>query len=249
MDLTRKEILQCVCNTVPKLKAAILIILTSGMSIGELVQLRLFDVDFTTTPTKILVRKNFSKGRLSRQTFITEEATQVLQKYLKTDIGWHPNSLNLDLSGTYIFGKLSKQKRDIPRYNSVSSRRDLNSLLKNHIKNIPELNIKNENGRKAIHFHAFRKFFRTNVGNVCGRDYAEALMGHGFYMDTYYQLSPEEKHKKYLSAEPYLTISDYEKVEQQITDLSEKYEDLEKSMTELKQYLVSNSISIPDSLS
>jgi len=73
-------------------------------------------------------------------------------------------------------------------------------------------------------------------------------MGHGFYMDAYYQLSSEEKHQKYLTAEPYLTISDYEKVEQQFTDLSGKYEDLEKSMTELKQYLVSNSISVPDSL-
>jgi len=246
--LTKKYILQILCNANPKLQAAILVILSGGLKIGEISQLRLSDMDFTSTPTKILVKAT-SKSRISHQTFITEESTISLQDYLKKYFGWHKNSLNLDLSGTYIFGRTSVVKNgDIPRFSVTSAKQMLQASLLNHIKNIPELSIKNENGLNAIHFHAFRKYFRTTVGNVCGRDYAEALMGHGFYMDTYYQLSEEDKHQKYLSAEPYLTISDFEKVEQQYTDLSEKYEGLEKSMTELKGYLSSNSISVPESL-
>ena len=248
-SLTKKHILQILSNAGPKLKTAILIASSGGLSTGELAQLRLFDIDFTSTPTKILVRISTSKSKIPRQTFITEEATLALKDYLKKFFGWHQNSLNLDLSGIYVFGRTSKVKNgEIPRFDLASAKQSLQVSLRNHIEDIPELAVKNENGRNAIHFHGFRKYFRTTVGNVCGRDYAEALMGHGFYMDTYYQLSEEGKHQKYLSAEPYLTISDFQKVEQQYTDLSEKYEGLEKSMTELKRYLITNSISVPESL-
>ncbi len=246
--ISKKIILKILQNANPKLQAVILIMSSGGLKIGEISQLRYSDIDFTSNPTKILVRAT-SKKKIPHQTFITEEATIHLQKYLKKYFGWHENSLNLDLSGIYVFARTSVVKTgEIPRFNLASAKQSLQVSLVNHIKNIPELIIKNENGRKAIHFHAFRKYFRTTVGNVCGRDYAEALMGHGFYMDTYYQLSNEDKHQKYLSAEPYLTISDFEKVEQQYTDLSEKYEVMEKTMDELKRYLVSNSISVPESL-
>jgi hypothetical protein len=57
------------------------------------------------------------------------------------------------------------------------------------------------------------------VGNVCGRNFAEAIIGHDFYMDTYYNLSTEDRRKLYLKAEPYLTISDTTVVEKNIKDL------------------------------
>lgn len=246
--INKKQIFKILCNADFKLKAAILISSSGGLSAGELAQLRLFDIDFTSTPTKILVRAT-SKSKMARQTFITEEATKSLQDYLKKYFGWHENSLNLDLSGTYIFARISVRKNgERTRFNLASAKQSLQTSLKNHIKNIPELTLKNENGQNSIHFHGFRKYFRTTIGNVCGRDYAEALMGHEYYMDTYYQLSEEDKHQKYMSAEPYLTISDFQKVEQQYADLSQKYDELEKSMGELKQYLSTNSFSVPASL-
>ena len=113
------------------------------------------------------------------------------------------------------------------------------------MKKNPELLTKNENGYHSIHFHGFRKFFRTNVGNVCGRDYAEALMGHGFYMDTYYQLPDEKKTQMYLDAEPHLTISDTKAVEGNLKDLSAKYQTLESKMNGIMSYLERNSIPIP----
>lgn len=210
MSITKKIILQILRNANPKLQTAVLVASAGGLRIGELVQLRLSDIDLESNPTKILVRASTAKGKMSRQTFITEEATLALKDYMKKYFGWHENSLNLDLSGIYVFGRISKVKTgEISRFDLASAKQSLQISLRNHIEDIPELAVKNENGRNAIHFHGFRKYFRTTVGNVCGRDYAEALMGHGFYMDTYYQLSDEDKHQKYLSAEPYLTISDF----------------------------------------
>jgi len=101
---------------------------------------------------------------------------------------------------------------------------------------------------RAIHFHAFRKYFRTNVGNACGRDFAEALMGHGFYMDTYYQLPEEKKHEMYLEAEPHLTISDTKSIENNFKSLSTKYQNLETKVDDLMSYLRTNSIKVPENL-
>jgi integrase len=38
--------------------------------------------------------------------------------------------------------------------------------------------MKNDNGRNAIHFHAFRAWFKTQVTDCHQSDFAEALMGH-----------------------------------------------------------------------
>jgi hypothetical protein len=43
----------------------------------------------------------------------------------------------------------------------LDTKHNLEKHLSNLIKNIPQLNAKNENGRSSIHFHAFRAWFKT----------------------------------------------------------------------------------------
>ncbi len=100
---------------------------------------------------------------------------------------------------------------------------------------MPELNKLGRNGRRIIHFHAFREFFYTVVSNVSGSDYAHALLGHHEYLDTYYTLSKKEQVRLYKNAEPHVTISDYTKIEKSLenmqnkqTDILEKYENFER---------------------
>jgi len=83
------------------------------------------------------------------------------------------------------------------------------------------------------------------VGNVCGRDFAEAMIGHNFYLDTYYQLPESKKRELYLLAEPYLTLSDFETVEKNIQSLSSRHEALERKIDSLMTYLNKNSIPLP----
>ena len=64
-------------------------------------------------------------------------------------------------------------------------------------------------------------------------------------MDTYYVLSDAQKRELYLKAEPYLTVSDFKSIEQNMMDLTTKYTNLESQFSQLKQYLRSNSISVP----
>ncbi|WKT58509.1 tyrosine-type recombinase/integrase [Candidatus Nitrosotenuis chungbukensis] len=248
--ITKEMIVRLLHNSPPKLQTAILVAVASGMRIGEIVQLRLSDIDFRSIPTKIKIRSDTTKTRQSRETFITAEATKALKDYLTSNFGWKENENNSHLLNQIIFSRTmsNKIKYKHPENEKSCAQLCLQKSLQTHVEKIPELDMRNENGRKTIHFHGFRKYFRTTVGNVCGRDFAEALIGHGFYMDTYYVLSEEQKRELYLKAEPYLTISDFKAVEQNIKDLSEKYVKLEKVVSNLQDYLRTNSIEVPSSI-
>ncbi|WP_179371563.1 tyrosine-type recombinase/integrase [Nitrosopumilus ureiphilus] len=245
--LTKEMILRILRNSSSKLQTTILISCSSGLRIGEITQLKLSDVDFDSKPVKINVRAEIAKGGSSRETFITTETANTLKDYLKKNFGWHEGKQNWDLQEIMIFGRLSLNNINSKAKNPAqSAKQGLQAGLRREIAKIPELSVRNENGRRAIHFHAFRKYFRTILGNVCGRDYAEALMGHGFYMDTYYQLPEEKKKQMYLDAEPQLTISDFETVEKNIKMLSAKNTQMEEKFNDLLQYLRTNKIEVPN---
>ncbi len=248
--ITKEMIVRLMHNSPPKLQTAILVAVASGMRIGEIVQLRLSDIDFSSIPTKIKIRANTAKTRQSRETFITTEATKALKDYLTSNFGWKENENNSHLLNQTIFSRTmsNKIKYKHPENEKSCAQLCLQKSLQTHVEKIPELDIRNEGGRKTIHFHGFRKYFRTTVGNVCGRDFAEALIGHGFYMDTYYVLSEEQKRELYLKAEPYLTISDFKAVENNMKVLSENYQKLERKFDNFMQYLEEQGIQVPTPL-
>jgi len=248
IPLTKDILIRLLRNVSPKLQTVILVAISSGMRIGELVQLTVSDFDFTSNPTRIRIRADTTKTRTQRESFLTTEATKALKDYLERFHKQAEGESNSHLVGKPVFGRTSMSKGKLRDDNSLKyskvlvSKVLLQKTLENAIKKIPDLSAKNENGKNAIHFHAFRKFFRTTVGNVCGRDFAEAMIGHNFYLDTYYQLPESKKRELYLLAEPHLTLSDFETVEKNIQSLSSRHEALERKIDSLMTYLNKNSI-------
>lgn len=251
--LTKDILVRLLRNLPPKIQTAVLVATASGMRIGEIVQLKISNVDFDSKPTKIRIRAEITKTKESRETYLTSEATQALKDYITRSFGWKEGQPNEAIKNQVIFGRTSlvKRERDQNNPNSKLRKKDselrctpqfiaesvLVNSLKLHIRKIPELNQLNENGRHMIHFHAFRKFFRTTVGDAVGRDYAEALMGHHFYLDTYYNLPEEKRREMYLKAEPYLTISDYTRVEKNMDDLAQRCREIEEKYVSFKRYM------------
>ena len=243
--LTKAKINRLLHSSPPKLQVAILLTCSSGLRIGEMVQLKLSDIDFSTTPTTIRARRETTKTRETRFTHITSEATKVLNDYLERTL---PKT-SQHTGDPYLFLNYQGEEGSHDYHKAViSTRGTFMNMLRELATSIPELSTRNENGQYNIHFHAFRKYFRTTVGNVCGRDFAEELMGHGFYMDTYYQLSVEKRREMYLKAEPHLTVSDFKAVEKDMKVLSTKYQNLENKVDDLMAYLRTNSIEVPDFL-
>ncbi len=219
-----------------KLQAAILFACSSGVRIGEMVQVRISDIDFSSKPTRVKIRAETTKTREARETYLTEEATKMLKDYLSNKFGWKEGQKNENNQNQVIFGRTSldrtlKPKEELRTNPVFVAINVLSESLRWNSRNVEDLNRLNENGRKAVHFHAFRKFFRTTVGDVVGRDYAEALMGHHFYLDTYYNLPLEKRRETYLKAEPYLTISDFDKVERDLSKIAEKHREIEEYLS------------------
>lgn len=249
--LTKEILIRLLRVCHQKLQTSILVIVSSGLRIGELVQLRLDDIDFTSSPTKIRVRAETTKTRQGRETFITVEATKALKDYLVSYFDWNEKGDNSHMNQKPIFGRTSKGETYDNQKNSGNrwaSELSLQQSLRTHVDKIPELNVKNENDRSLIHWHSFRKYFRTTVGNEVNRDFAEALMGHDFYMSTYYTLSEEKRRELYLKAEPELTISDYQEVAKTFAILSEKHDYLSNKVDGMLDYFKTQGVKVPESL-
>jgi len=249
--LTKEILIRLLRVCHQKLQTSILVIVSSGLRIGELVQLRLDDIDFTSSPTKIRIRAETTKTRQGRETFITVEATKALKDYLVSYFDWNEKGDNSHMNQKPIFGRTSKGETYDNQKNSGNrwaSELSLQQSLRTHVDKIPELNVKNENDRSLIHWHSFRKYFRTTVGNEVNRDFAEALMGHDFYMSTYYTLSEEKRRELYLKAEPELTISDYQEVAKTFAILSEKHDYLSNKVDGMLDYFKTQGVKVPESL-
>lgn len=236
-SLTR-DILTRVLSVVSfKLRVVFLVGLASGMRIGEIGGLRLSDVDFSCTPTRIIIRAELTKTREERETFLTSEATVALKDYLNRYFDWNEDKQNLN--DVIIFGRTSigKYIRKNDRNEQRASVDLLQNILHMQLKKNPELNKIGKNGRRTIHFHALREYFYTTVSNVSGSNFAHALMGHHEYLDTYYTLPEKDKAKLYKKAEPYLTISDFSKIEDELEKTQEKQKEIEETYVKLKQFL------------
>lgn len=247
IPVTKEMLIQLLHSCPLKLQTAILMTTSSAMRIGELVQLKVTDIDFNSKPTKIYIRGLTTKTQSTRETFISTETTKILKDYLRRYYNWKEGEQNDCLQNVYIFGKTpSSPNGPYPTFSLNSAKLTMQKSLRNHMANIPELNVTNENGLKAIHFHAFREYFRTNVGNEVGRDFAEAIMGHDFYMSTYYNLPEPKKLELYLKAEPALTISDAIAVEKSYSKLSDQYENLQEKFDGFMTYLHTNGVKVPE---
>lgn len=81
--LETDTIIRVLRNSPPKLQVAILMCCASGMRDGELVQLRVCDIDFQTNPVTVNLRAETVKGKIHpRKTHLTTEAANALKDYL-----------------------------------------------------------------------------------------------------------------------------------------------------------------------
>ena len=66
------------CNN-RRLKIFILILASGGMRTREGLAIRLKDIDFSSSPTKVHIRKEFAKTRVARDIYVSDEATHPIK--------------------------------------------------------------------------------------------------------------------------------------------------------------------------
>ena len=86
--LTKEIINRVIRASGLKLATFTLMACSGGFRMGEITQLRLSDIDFSTNPTTIQIRKDTTKTRQTRFTQITNEASLSLKDYLAKTFRW-----------------------------------------------------------------------------------------------------------------------------------------------------------------
>jgi integrase len=176
-------------------KAAVLVLASSGMRLGEAMVLRIQDFDAGGKPARIVIPAKFTKNSKERETYLTAEATKALLDWLE-ERKTNGETLNPE-SRLFDYGESVHM-----------AEKNFSHVFRRIMKHFPEMNATVEKGHRVhkIHPHGLRKFFYSRTMPVIGEERAHAIMGHGFYMKTYYKRSLQERQGDYLKCEQALGI-------------------------------------------
>ena len=83
----------------------------------------------------------------------------------------------------------------------------------------------NNERRRQITFHSFRRFVKSTISDLGYSDYSEWFIGHAG--STYYRKKESEKIEIFRKIEPYLTFLNVYQLERQGADIQSKIEELE----------------------
>ncbi len=83
----------------------------------------------------------------------------------------------------------------------------------------------NNERRRQITLHSFRRFVKTTISDLGYGDYSEYFIGHSG--STYYRKKESEKAEIFKKIEPYLTFLNVYQLERQGADIQSKIEELE----------------------
>jgi len=225
----------------PLRRALYLVLISSGIRIGEALALTKADFHFDEDPVRVTIKAEITKTKEGRDTFISSEAVDELKPFLegKND-NEKPFTTYDEIDKAVVredqnFMELRKKlgKLEIEREEAKQRQLIVNGVI-NELKEPKSIFLERypNSNRFIINIHAFRAYFHTKASQKHGSDYAHALIGHGAYLKEYYRETPEEKAKKYKELEPSLLIIS-QKLESEKTK-DKKIEDLENEMQELQ---------------
>jgi len=158
-------------------RALYLTLLSSGMRIGEALQLKIQDVELDKAPAVVHIRGEYTKTGNPRIAFISEEAKQTLKEWLRV----RGRYLKAAAGKSHFYGKNVEDDRLFP-FTAMNARAVwINALEKTgNGKRDPRT------GRLVMRPHVLRKFFRATLGRY-SVDLTEALMGHEGYLTEVYR--------------------------------------------------------------
>jgi integrase len=214
------------CNN-RRLKAYLLVLSSSGLRTVEACALRIQDVDFSINPTKIHVRREYSKTRRSRDVYISQEATSYLQDLIKWKYRGKQRPEPDDLIFTIYFVKNANPRRI---YSRVSA--EFERLLV-----VAGMDSRKDNSKRhKITLHSLRRFCKGIVSDQAGSDFSEWFLGHNH--SVYWTRKEQERRNIYFKkCMPYLTILDYTKLDARTKNIEFQLKQKDKDILELRKQM------------
>jgi integrase len=184
-----RDLLEFCSNT--RLRTYILLLTSTGLRATEAAALRIMDIDFTANPTKINVRKEYTKTKRGRTIYCSDEATKHLHKLIEI----HKTKGQEDL----IFAIRNKTNKPSSVYNRLLEYFE-------RLQHTADKDARKENSkRRKITLHSFRRLAFSTINEQTNSEYANWFLGHNH--SVYWTHKEQEKRDIYRTkCMPFLTI-------------------------------------------
>ncbi len=228
-------------------KAFILTLASSGMRIGEALQITLDNLDLQANPAMITIRGEYTKTGDHRFTFISSEAKEALTEWLKVREKYLGAAANKN-KGLIGNGKARPKNTDDKRVFPFS---DNTAFLMwgNALTNAGLLTIDEGTNRKQLRIHQLRKFFRSQLALGCPVDIVEALMGHeGYLTEAYRRYTTAQLAEYYQKNQHYITIAQSQSMEEIKKEITGEMNEAIKGLVVENQSLQAKNKELEDKL-
>ena len=221
------------CNN-RRLKSYLLILISAGMRAVEAAAIRLKDIDFSTSPTKIRIRKEYAKTRMARYVYISDEATQYLNQWINWKYRQRGEGSSIRASNPedLVFSIYSINENPNPSNLYVKLLQEFQKLL-----TVTGMAERKESGiqkRRKITLHSLRRFCKSVISNQVNQDYSEWFLGHS--KSPYYTLKEAEGRTIYATkVMKYLTFLDYSTLETTGKNIEAKLQEKDKEIQSIRQ--------------
>jgi integrase len=225
LDVSNIRKILLACNN-RRLKTYLLVLASGGMRAVEGLAIRLKDIDFLVSPTKIHLRKEYTKTRVARDIYISDEATHYLRQWLdwKYNNKERPRDSNPDdliftlyksIKPNSIYPKILEEFEKLLALTGLDERKE-EGVLK----------------RRKITLHSFRRFVKTTISDQTNKDYSDWFLGD--YKSPYYTKKEPQKREIYATkCMKYLTFLDYTTLEARGKSIELKFSEKDKQIEEL----------------
>ena len=220
------------CNN-RRLKTYLLVLGRGGMRAVEALAIRLRDIDFSVSPTKIHVRKEYAKTRVSRDIYISDEGTN----YLKQWIEWKYRDKGAEWTriqdpDDLVFSVYRVKDEADPTRLYIKMIAEFQKLLA--FVGLDERKEEGKQKRRKITLHSFRRFVKTAISDQTNQDYSEWFLGHS--KSPYYTKKEPDRREIYATkCMKYLTFLDYSILELTGKNIEAKLSEKEKEIHLLRQ--------------
>jgi len=210
-DISHEEIRKILTHSHITLKSIILLLVSSGARIDEIISLTLKDIEFHENYGIIYIARENTKTKKQRYSFISQETVEVLKEYIRKE-GKTDTDRLFDFTyenANYMFNLALK--------NAGLDERDA------------------ESNTRKISFHIFRAFFLSQMKLVISPEIPEMLAGHEGYLTQNYRNYPQKQAlEEYLKAVKMVTFE----MPQDVREMQTKFEKELAENTQLVKSIV-----------
>ena len=240
--LTKEDIINILnaCSDI-RLKTYVMLLAATGMRASEALSIRLADCDMNTSSPRLLIRGEFTKTKVSRFVFLTQELVQQISLWLeykhrtrrvclkgklneKTHVEYRTRRRN-DRDLLFAVNQANPNIRWLYNQFAIGFGKTLDRMGKGNREEV------DHGRRRRITLHSMRRWVKSTISDLGYGDFSEFMIGHG--SSTYYRRTIDERASLFQKIEPYLTFLDCQQLERRGADISAQLQEKDKQIQTL----------------